>query len=110
MTSRLGLFFGTAALAVGACGLAEAEQATWGPWESLGGDVLSLPECRLQGQTIDCWVQSSGGTMSWLRGDGETWAAWVNLGGTLRAAPDCVSRGDEIDCFAANVTVKALAA
>jgi hypothetical protein len=104
---RLASLVGAAAIA--ACTPAAADQATWGPWESLGGNVRSLPECQRQGQTTDCWVLSpgssptSGSTMSWLRGDGETWADWVNLDGTLRAAPECVSQGDEIDCFAANI-------
>lgn len=91
---------------------AAAREGEWAPWESLGGDVRSLPECQMQGRTVDCWALSAGrppepgSTMAWLRGDGETWAAWVNLDGTLRAAPECVSRGHGIDCFAANVATR----
>src|SRR4051812_31819623 len=106
VSNRIAPLFGAAVIGVAAWTPAEAGEATWGPWESLGGDVRSLPECQLQGQTIDCWALSAGGTMSWLRGDGETWDAWVNLGGTLRAAPECVSQGDEIDCFAAAIAAQ----
>ena len=110
-SNRLASLVGAAAIGVAACTPAEADQATWGPWESLGGNVDSLPECQRQGQTIDCWALSPaaarlGQHHVWLRGDGETWAEWVNLGGTLRAAPECVSQGDEIDCFAAAIAAQ----
>src|SRR3954470_20740468 len=103
-SNRLAFLVGAAAIAT-AWTPAAADQATWSPWESLGGPITSLPECRSQGQTIDCWALN-GSSLVWLRGDGETWDGWVNLHGTLRAAPECVSRGDEIDCFAANSAVQ----
>src|SRR4051794_8506781 len=104
-SNRLAFLVGAAAIAAAACTPAAAGQATWGPWEDLGGSITSLPECRLQGETIDCWALN-GSKLTWLRGDGEIWDGWVDLGGTLRAAPECVSRGDEIDCFAATVAVQ----
>lgn len=114
VSNRIAPLFGAAVIGVAAWTPAEAGEATWGPWESLGGRLSnsSLPECRRQGGTIDCWAlspavsPSPGNNLVWLRGDGETWAEWVNLGGALRAAPECVSRGDEIDCFGAAVATQ----
>lgn len=88
---------------------AAAASGEWGAWESLGGTVRLLPDCHLQGRTIDCWAlgtgssSGAGSNVMWLRGDGETWAPWENLGGAFRAAPECVSRGGETDCFATEV-------
>lgn len=91
---------------------ASAGRGEWAPWESLGGDVRSLPECQAQGRTLDCWALSAGqppepgSTMAWLHGDRGTWAAWANLGGTLRSGPECVSRGREVHCLAPNVATR----
>ena len=45
MSNRMASLVGAAAIAVAACTPAAADQATWGPWESLGGDVQH-PHCR----------------------------------------------------------------
>ena len=90
-SNRLASLVGAATIAAAACTPAAADQATWGPWENLGGPI---PHCRNvdskgKHRLLGVDRQPAG---IWLRGDGETWAGWVDLGGTLRAAPECVSR------------------
>jgi len=78
----------------------------WTGWESLGGVLVSGPDCVVAGaERVDCFARGQDGQMLRRWWDGSAWQAWSTARGVANAAfyqsrPACVSWGvDHIDCF-----------
>lgn len=74
---------------------------SWKPFESVGGNLASFPECRATGVgQIDCWARGDGFALIWNRRTDGAWSGWRNLGGSLLSHPACLQRGARTHCVA----------